>query len=85
MRGILDLNVELAQPKSGRLASGLDNQSHLKLATSVCQDHEMKKLAGLSTQLKSEIRDLQDQLASFADQHMKFEGEIHNWKCRTVL
>lgn len=48
------------------------------MAKGVCQDEELEMPAGLSIELKSEIRGLQNQLASFAVTTMKLGEEIHN-------
>lgn len=43
------------------------------LAKGVCHDHEMVRLADLSTHLETDIHDHQDQLASFMDKNMMLE------------
>lgn len=55
------------------------------LTKGVCQGQEVKRLAGLSTQIKSEILGLQDQLTSFAGETMTLEEGMHNWTWKTVL
>lgn len=53
-----------------------------------CGQRELVKrfsLEGLSTQLKSEIYDLKDQLASCTTKTMNLKEEIHNSTWKTVM
>lgn len=51
----------------------------------VCQDHELERHAGFSSQLKSEVHGLEGQFACFVDKTAKLEEELQNFTQMTIL
>lgn len=69
----------------GKLAFGIESLHHSDKMKDVCQDHELERHAGFSSQLKSEVHGLEGQFACFVDKTAKLEEELQNFTQMTIL